>query len=274
MDKVVGVVVWVKWHPPCNAVREAIADCAPVEPNFRFFWMNAEGGPEQVQLVERFGVKSVPALVLVKPCGRGHEVFEGPSPKSVHKILLQANQDYASFFEKEKFKVYDEIEGILRSHSLVVCLRGTKDDPQCPESRRIIDYLNKLDLLFRTFNVLGDWRIHQWLKFYAQSPSFPQLYVKGCFIGTGAHVCEKIDSDEFVQHLPSECLRLGPLEKIKLALKLARVVLFLKGSLFNPRDEYSALAIKMLEDANVRFTTFDVLPDSVGLSHSRNSENT
>lgn len=75
VDKVIGVVVWVKWHPPCNKVREAIADCAMVEPHFRFFWMNAEGGPEQVQLVERFGVKSVPALVLVKPCGRGHEVF-------------------------------------------------------------------------------------------------------------------------------------------------------------------------------------------------------
>ncbi len=46
---------------------------------------------------------------------------------------------------------------------------------------------------------------------------------------------------------------------------MARVVLFIKGSLFKPRDEYSRLAIELLETANVRFTTFDVLLDGVSL---------
>ena len=55
----------------------------------------------------------------------------------------------------------------MRAHSLVACIRGTKDDPKCPDSRRILDNLNKLDLHFRTYNILEDWRIRQWLKFYA-----------------------------------------------------------------------------------------------------------
>ena len=55
-----------------------------------------------------------------------------------------------------------------------------------------------------------------------------------------------IDSEDFIDNIPSECLKLGPLEKIKLALKLARVVVFFKGSIFNPKDEYSKATLDML----------------------------
>ena len=55
-----------------------------------------------------------------------------------------------------------------------------------------------------------------------------------------------IDSEDFIDNIPSECLKLGPLEKIKLALKLARVVVFFKGSIYNPKDEYSKATLDML----------------------------
>ncbi len=91
-----------------------------------------------MELVAKLKVESVPAVALLKPCNRGEQVIEGPIHKTIHRVLSEANEEYTHFFEKEKFKVYDEIEQLMRTHLLVVCIHGTKDDPKCRHSRELI----------------------------------------------------------------------------------------------------------------------------------------
>lgn len=45
--------------------------------------MDAEGGKSQRELVKRLGIKTLPALAMVKPCGRGIEVAEGVTAETL-----------------------------------------------------------------------------------------------------------------------------------------------------------------------------------------------
>lgn len=149
--------------------------------------MDAES---HIEVVERFEIDSVPALILLKPCGCGWKKYEGLLFEKLSEIIAEANEKYVHFFEKEKFKVYDEIEELMRAHLLVVCIKGTKEEPKCTDSKEIVDYLHRLNLHFHTYDIEEDWRIHQWLKFYAETEEFPQIYIRGKFVSTAQKLRE------------------------------------------------------------------------------------
>jgi glutaredoxin-related protein len=49
-----------------------------------------------------------------------------------------------------------------------------------------------------------------------------------------------------MQLIPSECIKMNAVERIQTSLKLATIVLFMKGSPRYPADGYQAEAIQIL----------------------------
>ncbi len=78
-------------------------------------------------------------------------------------------------------------------------------------------------------------------------------------------VIDLIESDEFINMIPSECIKTNALERIKLTLSKSPVVVFMKGSPKEPADGYQREVIEMMDKCRVRYTHFDVLKDSVRL---------
>ena len=62
-------------------------------------------------------------------------------------------------------------------------IRGTPAKPGCKSSKYLVDKLEKLDITFKSYDIQEDARTKEWLRFYANWPSFPQLYIYGRFIG-------------------------------------------------------------------------------------------
>jgi monothiol glutaredoxin len=75
------------------------------------------------------------------------------------------------------------IEEILKSHKVLLFMKGTRQFPACGFSNTVVQILKKEGASFETFNILADPEIRQGLKDYSSWPTYPQLYVDGKFVG-------------------------------------------------------------------------------------------
>ena len=75
------------------------------------------------------------------------------------------------------------IDKTIKSHDVVLYMKGTKSMPQCGFSSRVAGVLNYMEVDYQDVNVLADENIRQGIKDYSDWPTIPQLYVKGEFVG-------------------------------------------------------------------------------------------
>ena len=68
---------------------------------------------------------------------------------------------------------------------------GSPDAPQCGFSRTLVGLLREENIEFSFFDILRDEGIRAGLKTFSDWPTYPQLYVKGEFIG-GLDVIKEI----------------------------------------------------------------------------------
>ena len=75
------------------------------------------------------------------------------------------------------------IDETIKSHDVVLYMKGTKSMPQCGFSSRVAGVLNYMEVDYQDINVLADENIRQGIKDFSDWPTIPQLYVKKEFIG-------------------------------------------------------------------------------------------
>ena len=96
----------------------------------------------------------------------------------------------------------ERIEQLVKSHRVVLFMKGTADFPMCGFSGRAMQVLSACgvnDLM--TVNVLEDEAIRQGIKDYANWPTIPQLYIDGEFVGGSDIMMEMYESGELQQLL-------------------------------------------------------------------------
>ena len=78
----------------------------------------------------------------------------------------------------------DRIREQVTGNTVVLYMKGTPQFPQCGFSSKAAQVLQACGVNdFLAVNVLADPEIFENLKYYANWPTFPQLYVKGELIG-------------------------------------------------------------------------------------------
>ena len=99
--------------------------------------------------------------------------------------------------------VNSRIEEQLKSHDILLYMKGTPDFPQCGFSGQTVAALNAIGKPFSFVNIFEDQEVREGLKTYSNWPTFPQLYVKGEFIGGCDIVIEMYQSGELKDLLDS-----------------------------------------------------------------------
>ncbi len=100
--------------------------------------------------------------------------------------------------------VKSRIEEQLKSHDILLYMKGTPDFPQCGFSGQTIAALNAIGQPYAFVNIFEDQEVREGLKEYSNWPTFPQLYVKGELIGGCDIVMEMFHSGELKELLESE----------------------------------------------------------------------
>ena len=95
-----------------------------------------------------------------------------------------------------------EIDDLLGTNQVVLFMKGTKSFPQCGFSATVVGILREAGVReFKDVNILSRADLREGMKEYANWPTFPQLYVKGQFVGGCDIVKEMFASGELYDAL-------------------------------------------------------------------------
>jgi monothiol glutaredoxin len=84
-----------------------------------------------------------------------------------------------------------KIDQLVASDSVVLFMKGSRSFPQCGFSASVVNILNTLIPKYTTVNILADAAVRTGMKEYSDWPTFPQLFVKGEFVG-GADIVRQM----------------------------------------------------------------------------------
>jgi monothiol glutaredoxin len=84
-----------------------------------------------------------------------------------------------------------KIDDLVASDNVVLFMKGSKSFPQCGFSASVVNILNTMVPKYTTVNILADADIRGGMKEYSDWPTFPQLFIKGEFVG-GADIVRQM----------------------------------------------------------------------------------
>jgi monothiol glutaredoxin len=76
-----------------------------------------------------------------------------------------------------------ELQKLVRTNDVVLFMKGNRHFPQCGFSATVIGILNELGPKYDTVNILESPVVREGMKELSSWPTFPQLYVRGEFVG-------------------------------------------------------------------------------------------
>jgi monothiol glutaredoxin len=88
------------------------------------------------------------------------------------------------------------IDDLVKSHRVVLFMKGDRQVPQCGFSATVVQILDQLLPDYATLDVLQDPEIRDGIKEYSSWPTIPQLYVGGEFQGGCDIVREMYETGE------------------------------------------------------------------------------
>lgn len=94
-----------------------------------------------------------------------------------------------------------KIDQLVTQDAVVLFMKGTRSFPQCGFSASVVNILNTLIPKFATVNVLADPDIRGGMKEYSDWPTFPQLFIRGEFVGGADIVRQMFETGELEKKL-------------------------------------------------------------------------
>ncbi|GEO82902.1 Grx4 family monothiol glutaredoxin [Pararhodospirillum oryzae] len=92
--------------------------------------------------------------------------------------------------------VQERIKQVVEDNPVVLFMKGTPETPMCGFSAAVVEVLKHFGVAYKGIDVLQDDDVRQGVKDYANWPTFPQLYVRGEFVGGCDIVREMAEAGE------------------------------------------------------------------------------
>jgi len=90
----------------------------------------------------------------------------------------------------------ERIDRMVNSSDVFLFIKGTPQQPMCGFSANTVAIVDTLGVPYSTFDVLSDEGVRQSAKAFSQWPTFPQVYVRGEFVGGNDIVTEMYTQGE------------------------------------------------------------------------------
>jgi monothiol glutaredoxin len=92
----------------------------------------------------------------------------------------------------------ERVEKLVSSATVFLFMKGVPEQPQCGFSANTVALLETIGIPYATFDILSDESVRAAAKQYASWPTFPQLWVRGEFIGGNDIMVEMYQTGELV----------------------------------------------------------------------------
>ncbi|KAK3816798.1 MAG: putative thioredoxin-like protein [Linnemannia elongata] len=239
---------WAAWAPPCVQMNDVFEELASKNSNIKFIKIEAEKFPD---ISEEYEIAAVPSFVFVKE-GKVVDRVEGANPPELSKTVAKyskspassaingttaaASPSVAAAPTMSAEEMNARLKELTSSSSVMVFIKGTPTAPRCQFSRQLLEILTAQNIRFSSFNILADDEVRQAMKAFSDWPTFPQVYVKGEFVGGLDVVKELVATGEFQALVPAEKDLKTRMDEL---IHKAPVMIFIKGSPETPRCGFS-----------------------------------
>lgn len=203
---------WAPWADPCKQMNEVVRELAKKYPQILVLQVEAE---TQSDISESFDIEAVPSFIIL----RGHTLLDriagadaatltksiathvlGPTfAAQSHTTRAPASAPAAPTESPEQLAA--RLHQLMRKDTVVLFMKGSPDVPRCGFSRRIVALLREQNIPFASFDILSDESVRAGLKEINDWPTFPQLVVKGEFVGGLDIVQEMVENGELKELL-------------------------------------------------------------------------
>ncbi|KAF9945266.1 Glutaredoxin 3 [Mortierella alpina] len=265
---------WAAWAPPCVQMNEVFEELAAKHANVNFLKIEAEKFPD---ISEDYEIAAVPSFVIVKE-GTVVDRVEGANAPELAKVIAKYSKSTSSPLPTQSStmaaaghaapsvapptmspeEMNARLKELTSSSSVMAFIKGTPTAPRCQFSRQLLEILTAQNIRFSSFNILADDEVRQAMKTFSDWPTFPQVYVKGEFVGGLDVVKELVASGEFQALVPAEKDLKTRMDEL---IRKAPVMIFIKGSPETPRCGFSKKLVALLADQGVTYDSFDILED-------------
>lgn len=76
-----------------------------------------------------------------------------------------------------------KIDKIVKSHKVVLFVKGTPAAPQCGFSAAVMELFKKMNTPFHSVDILAEPEYRMRVPEYSQWPTFPQVFIDGKLVG-------------------------------------------------------------------------------------------
>lgn len=198
---------------------------------------------------------------------------------SSYESPLEPTPSAAEVEQSKKSALHARLKSLITSSPIMVFIKGSPSEPRCGFSRQACEILTSYNLHFGYFDILKDDEVRQGLKEYSDWPTYPQLYVRGEFMGGLDIMKEMVESGDFVEQLDvQEFVTETNLEssagegaaassestlnqRLHQLVNRHRVMLFMKGIPSSPRCGFSRQIVELLDSFNTSYDAFNILED-------------
>ncbi|KAG7090190.1 hypothetical protein E1B28_011794 [Marasmius oreades] len=210
LERVSVLNFWAEWAEPCKQMNAVILELAKKYPTILFLDIEAES---QEDISESFSIEAVPVYIIL----RGHTLLkridgaDGPTLASAVAKYASTPQSYTdksplapAAVENDaetQEELYARMRKIMNQSKVVLFMKGNPEVPRCGFSRRMTVLLKDRGIEFTHFDILSDEDVRQGLKVVNNWPTFPQLIIKGEFVGGLDIVQEMADNGELDETL-------------------------------------------------------------------------
>ncbi|GAA5966131.1 hypothetical protein JCM8115_003032 [Rhodotorula mucilaginosa] len=219
------------WAEPCKTMDAVTHELANRSPDVLFLSIEAEALPD---ISESFEVDAVPYFILLRghtlltrlsgaqpavlsAALKSHASKKPPTLASSSQQPLAANTVYQPGSgsgvsgqageegeeegeEEEEEESEEELaqrcQELMKQSDVVLFMKGDRETPRCGFSQKIVGILESEGIDYTTFDILQDEGVRQKLKEVNEWPTFPQLIIKGEFVGGLDVVKEMQESGE------------------------------------------------------------------------------
>lgn len=94
----------------------------------------------------------------------------------------------------------EEISQFISEHPVILFGKGEKGLPRCGFTAQVQEVLEDVAPEYVMVNILADQDLRQYMKEFSDWPTFPQVYVKGEFVG-GCDIVLELYEDGELQKL-------------------------------------------------------------------------
>ncbi|KAF8923016.1 thioredoxin-like protein [Dissophora ornata] len=262
---------WAAWAPPCAQMNEVFEELAAKNSAVKFIKIEAEKFPD---ISEEYEIAAVPSFVIVKE-GKVIDRVEGANAPELSKAIAKYSGSASSTAASASAagsnvahsvappslspeEMNARLKELTSSSSVMIFIKGTPTAPRCQFSRQLLEILTAQNIRFSSFNILADDEVRQAMKSFSDWPTFPQVYVKGEFVGGLDVVKEMVASGEFQALVPAEKDLKTRMDEL---VNKAPLMIFIKGSPETPRCGFSKKLVALLADQSVTYDSFDILED-------------